>query len=439
MTGGTESFDNDVAHILARLIENERCADLRINLVPSENHCSVLARVPYLLDVNNRYFFNVDQDPNNWMFRGGEALGDIEARVSGEFAKLLGGEFVTVRPLSGIHAMFLVFAAFGGPPATNVVTVAHRQGGHWGAWGIADRLHLKRWEIGGPSPHEIDLEDAGRVLRKRRPRLVYIDQSCCLFPANIAALRACIDEHSPESILHADVSHFFGLVLGGAVPSPLEAGADSMSASTHKTFPGPQKAVVATRRADLWEQLETAMHYVVSSQHFGGTISLALSLLELLSTDHKGYAAKVVANTREFAGMLHARGLQPAAAERGYSAGHQLWVAADESVDVAAYGERLAQAGVLVNVVPDLPDMPDPSFRLGMQEATYWGFESVELGRLADVFGELASGTPDCTSAREEVVRLCQEAVSTYQVFDGRDARDVFLHEIEKALNSLGS
>jgi glycine hydroxymethyltransferase len=252
-------------------------------------------------------------------------------------------------------------------------------------------------------------------------------------------LRACVDEHSPESILHADVSHFLGLVLGGAIPNPLEAGADSVSASTHKTFPGPQKAVVATKRADLWAQLESAMRYVISSQHFGGTICLALSLLEWLSTDHKSYAAKVVTNTREFAGMLHARGLRPAAADRGYSAGHQIWLAADERVDVTAYGERLAQAGVLVNVVPDLPDMPDPSLRLGMQEATYWGFESMELGRLADVFGELASHQPDCIGAREEIVRLCQEALSPYQVIDGRNARDLFLQEIAMALNGIKS
>jgi glycine/serine hydroxymethyltransferase len=424
----------DVIALVERLVQNESRADTKINLVPSENSCSVLSRIPFLLDVNNRYFFNVEQDPTNWMFRGGEALADVEGWVTGEFARLLSADYATVRPLSGIHAMFLVFAAFGGPPGSDVVTVAHRQGGHMGAWGIADRLNLRRWEIGGPSPHEIDLEDTARVLREHQPRLVYIDQSCCLFPANIAALRACVDENSPDSILHADVSHFFGLVLGGALPNPLESGADTMSASTHKTFPGPQKAVVATRREDLWKQLDDALNYVVSSQHFGGTVTLALSLMELLATDHVGYAAKVVQNTQQFAAMLHKRGLLPAGADRGYSAGHQVWVAADETVDIAAYGDRLALAGILTNVVPDLPDMPNPSLRLGIQEATYWGFGEPELRDLADVFGALTRADADVLAARAVVTELCERTTSPYQLIDGRGARDVFLEEITRTL-----
>ncbi len=53
-----------------RLLDLDRNARSRINMTPSEDACSVVARIPFLLDAGDRYMFNPGLDPAAWNFRG---------------------------------------------------------------------------------------------------------------------------------------------------------------------------------------------------------------------------------------------------------------------------------------------------------------------------------------------------------------------------------
>src|SRR5207244_2139208 len=90
--------------------------------------------------------------------------------------------------------------------------------------------------------------------------------------------------------------------------------------------PGPQKAIVATNREDLFRELGRAQFEMISSHHFAETISLGLALLEFKECGGDRYAAALVRNTRELGRRLHDRGLAVEAANRGFSCGHQLWI-----------------------------------------------------------------------------------------------------------------
>src|SRR6185436_6188532 len=109
-----------------------------------------------------------------------------------------------------------------------------------------------------PDPHTIDFDRVAESLRDQRPTLVYVDQSNCLFPLDVRTLVETTRRVAPETLVHVDCSHWLGLVLGGQMPNPLALGADSFGGSTHKPFPGPQKAIVATNRSDLWSRLGKA-------------------------------------------------------------------------------------------------------------------------------------------------------------------------------------
>jgi glycine hydroxymethyltransferase len=420
-----------VLEILERLASNESRAELRLSMVPSENQMSALARTPLLLDVYNRYFFNVENESHLWQFRGGQDIWDIEGRVIAELRGVLDADHVSIRPLSGINAMTLTFAALAGPPGSAVVTVARPQGGHPSARPIAERLGLRVSHLGGTSPHDIDLADVARVLERTRPGLIYIDQSSCLFPTDITALSEVVRRVSPESLLHVDVSHWLGLIIGGALPNPLRCGADSISASTHKTFPGPQKAIIATNDESVFGRVRQSETVLLSSHHYGASLSLGLALFELLATGRRDYASNVVANTRTFGELLANRGLVPECRSRGYSAGHQLWLSTERiGVDAYALSGVLKDCGVLVNPLDDLPDMPKPSLRLGLHEATYRGFGTDELATLADVFLAATAVDADVAAQRGRVERLCQKSSFPYQLVDDGKAKSEFLTEL---------
>src|SRR3990167_6539390 len=54
-------------------------------------------------------------------------------------------------------------------------------------------------------------------------------------------------EQSRRTILMVDMSHFAGLVAGGAYPSPFDH-ADVVTTTTHKTLRGPRSAMIFTKK-----------------------------------------------------------------------------------------------------------------------------------------------------------------------------------------------
>lgn len=405
-----------IEEILGVLNRHEQRARRVINMVPSENSLSALAKLPMLLDVYHRYFFNVDEAADGWSFRGAEDVARLETDLALRLLReLTGAAYVNLRPLSGLSAMAMVLSALGGGVGSTVMTVAPEQGGHYATTGLAARLGLRSCYITGPDPFTIDYAALAATLTRDRPHLVYVDQSNCLFPLDVGELVGVVRAVAPETLVYVDCSHWLGLVLGGAFPSPLALGADGFGGSTHKTFPGPQKAVVATNRPDLWDQLYRAQFEMISSHHFAAAISLGIALLEFKECGGTRYAAAVVRNTRVLGEELHARGVAVVAAERGFSRGHQLWVrTAPGGLDAYEASDRLARAGLQVNALPELPGLPERVLRLGVNEATYHGLEAADMAELAEVFTRALAGASPSEELAARVAALRARYASPY-------------------------
>jgi glycine/serine hydroxymethyltransferase len=209
--------------------------------------------------------------------------------------------------------------------------------------------------------------------------------------------------------VHVDASHWFGLVLGGAFRNPLDEGADSLSGSTHKTFPGPQKAVVLTRDAGIDQRVRDAQDYLISNHHFASTIGLGIALLEFRDCGGPEYARAVVAHTRRFGRLLDERGITVAAKERGYSAGHQLWLDTEaDGIAPKVASDRLFAAGLRVNFMAGLPGFPGQGVRIGLNEPTYQGLDGDDLTELADVFAAAVHDTSPSAELSERIAALRQ-------------------------------
>ncbi|WP_151482106.1 PLP-dependent aminotransferase family protein [Streptomyces albicerus] len=395
---------SDVVRLLA---EHEAAAERSLSLVPSENSMSGLAKLPMVLDSYHRYFFNEDDDPDRWHFRGAQGLRDVEMSVTIPLLERLGkATYVSVRPLSGLNAMTLALATLGGDPGSTVVTISPENGGHYATPSVAQRLGQRVEWLRGPNPHELDLEHAAELLGRIRPALVYVDQSHCLFPIDAAALVRTVREASPETLVHVDASHWMGLVLAGVFPNPLDAGADSFGGSTHKTFPGPHKAVLLTRDASIEKRIRETQDFLISSHHFASTLSLGMALLEFQEFG-PAYAKTVVSHTKDFGRLLAERGLTVVAADRGYSAGHQLWLDTEnDGVAPSLASDRLAAAGLNVNFMAGLPGFTRQGMRIGLNEAAYKGLTTEDLPELADVFVAAVRDTSPASGLADRVAAL---------------------------------
>jgi glycine hydroxymethyltransferase len=407
-----------VAQVIRLLADNEEETRHTLSLVPSENSLSGIAKLPLLLDAYHRYFFNETDDPDRWLFRGARRTGRLETKVTGPVLRELArARFSTVRPLSGLSAMTLVLAALGGDPGSTIATIAPGNGGHYATADIARRLGLAVRQLSGPDPHTLDYEQVTSVVAEARPALVYVDQSHCLFPVDVRRLVAAVRAAGGDTLVHVDASHFLGLILGGAFGNPLECGADSFGGSTHKTFPGPQKAVFTTNREDLARRVRDTQDYLISSHHFAATVSLGLALLEFRDHGGREYAHAVVGNTRRLGRRLHELGFAVAAADRGFSAGHQLWLDIEaDGIPAVAAADRLARAGLRVNVATDLPGFTRRALRLGLNEPTFHGMRGPETDELAEIFAAAVRGRAPAAGLARRVAALRRRGKGRYGI-----------------------
>ncbi len=366
-----------------------------LSLIPSEGVMAPLARLPLVADLAARYLFDEDPDPQmgDWRFPSAREAAWLETGLAVPLlARMLGAASVNVRPLSGLHALQMVIAALAGPPGTTVACLSPAQGAHYATADVARRLGHDVVHLPAPDgrPRQVDPDGVCALLRACRPSLVYVDQCHALEVLDMRALADAVKAAGMGTVLHADISHTLGLVLGGALPNPLAEGADSVSASTHKTFPGPPKGIIATRTPGLGERVRAVQPQSVSQHHLGAVAALGLALASF--TDHAPlYAHAVLANARTLGKHLAHGGWTLEGAPFGYTRTHQLWVTRTPLPAREAAG-RLYGAGIHVNWLTDLP-LPGPALRLGVAEATWLGLTGGDMEALAGIMTAAVDGS----------------------------------------------
>ncbi len=394
--------------ILELLIENEEASIDRINMVPSENYASALSRIPMIFDTYNRYFFNATKEEKNWSFRGVQSVCEIETDIAIPLLmELTNSKYVNVRPISGLSAMGLVLQSLGHGKSSKILTVSHDMGGHYATKSLAEKYGLEVDFIDGIDEHKIDLEKLENQVKQNNYSLVYIDQSNCLFPISVSELSSVIKRYSPETLIHVDASHWLGMIFGGAMENPLEAGANSFGGSTHKTFPGPQRAIVCTNDKVIAGRIQQSQFHMISSHHFGTIASLAMALLEFKEGNGCDYVNKIKDNAVALAKKLDFYGYDVRGKKYGFSNGNQIWVSTNNTgLDSYTASDRLSKIGINVNVFDELPGCNHSIMRVGVNEVTRFGALEKDMDTLAEIFHLAINQKESVEQLRIRVKRL---------------------------------
>jgi aminomethyltransferase len=201
----------------------------------------------------------------------------------------------------------------------------------------------------------------------------------------------------PKPILLYDMAHVFGLV-GPYFQEPFKEGADIVTSSTHKTFFGSQRGIIASNMSegseyeDLWESiLGRVFPGNVSNHHLGTLLGLLMGAYEMNAFKSE-YQKGVLSNAKFLARELKDRGLivegNPAL---GYTETHQVIVR-------VGYGKgpvmanRLEENNIIVNYqgAPDDEGFTAAScLRMGVQEMTRFGMKEEDFGELADYISQV--------------------------------------------------
>ena len=278
----------------------------KIELIASENIASRAVLQAAGSVFTNKY---AEGYPGKRYYGGCEYADVVETLAIERAKRLFGCDFANVQPNSGSQMNQAVFLALLNP-GDKFMGLDLNSGGHLthgspvnmsGKWFTPVPYGVR------PDDHRIDMDQVAALAREHRPKLIICGGTAYSRVWDFAAFRAIADEIG--ATLLADISHFSGLVAGGAHPSPFPH-CHIVTTTTHKSLRGPRSGVILTNDEALAKKLNSAifpglqggplMHIVAAK---------AVAFAEALRPEFKVYAHRVVENARALAASLMDAGL----------------------------------------------------------------------------------------------------------------------------------
>ena len=379
-----------------------------IPLIASENLASPYAKELMISDFHSRY---AEGKPGERYYEGNEQVDEVERTCLDLARRLFRCNFADVRPISGTVANLAVLKALAEPGApvgtSRLADGAHISSASFGAFGLRGvKPVYYPWD---PAKMTFDPEGTRKVLREAKPKLALFGLSLFLFPMPISEVADTLQEIG--AVGWYDAAHVLGLIAGGEFQDPLREGCTVISASTHKTLPGPQHGILLgqTDNPELTQKLESAAFPGVTSNHHLHTMAaLAVALAEHLAFG-RDYARQTVRNSRALAEALHQRGFDVLAADLGFTRSHTIAVRVEKEGGGEVVAKKLADAGVIANknLLPGDKSPKHPSgVRLGTPEVTRVGMKEPEMDRIAELFDDLLHKGKSLESVRAAAADL---------------------------------
>jgi glycine/serine hydroxymethyltransferase len=189
-----------------------------------------------------------------------------------------------------------------------------------------------------------------------------------------------------------DMAHVLGLY--GAFQSPLAEGADVITGSTHKTFFGPQRGLIAgnfpkgSPLRKLWLDIKSrAFPGSTSNHHLGTLLGLLMAAYEM-NEFRAEYQGQVRRNAKAFAKALKSCGVPVEGDEAdGFTETHQVLIRVKEFGSGMDIARRLEDNNIVTNyqALPDDETFLEPSgVRMGVQEMTRFGMIENDFGPLSE-------------------------------------------------------
>jgi len=395
-----------------------------INLIPSEQTPSRLVRLLTNMDPSGRYaehkYIEALGESEIPYYQGTEFIIETEGLVIQEMAKFLGCTQVEVRVISGQQANKAVFSALVDyknrldrktemQRLRKVMNHHLAKGGHLSAQPLGALRHyvmrdpvtekpaVVNFPVSKENPYKIDLEEAAKLIDEHKPELIILGKSMVLHPEPVAEIRKIIDTMEERPFLMYDMAHVLGLV-GPYFQEPFKEGADIVTGSTHKTFFGPQRGVVAgnmeeeTKDYEIWEAIQReAFPGSTSNHHLGTLLGLLMATYEM-NLYGKAYQRQVISNAKAFAKALVNSGLiVEGDPEAGYTETHQviLNVRYARGPEIA---KNLEKNNIIVNyqsIPHDEAFSSSSALRMGVQEMTRFGMKEKDFEELAGYMKEI--------------------------------------------------
>ncbi len=394
--------DPEAFALLAR--ERQFRAD-SFDLVPSDNHPS-----PSVLEAERMYpLFYSENDGRNFYYPGCGIVKSVEELAKARALALFpGSEHVNVKPTDGTRGNEAVYRALI-KRDDKILSLGLADGGHLS--------HGLKWNYSGQdykivsyevtASGQLDYDQIHHLAMTERPKMIIAGGSSCPFQFDFEKFGQIAKECG--ALLHADISHFVGLVVTGHHPSPFPH-ADSMMTTIQKTLRG-QKGAITFCRTDRARDLDRAVFPGVMAHATGAQLlAKAVAFGEALKPEFRTYIQGVVDNIQALAAELLAGGFSLVS---GGTKTHLLILDLRGRPLTGKDAEaKLEAAGILANkqLVPKDPNPPTVAsgVRFGSPCATARGLKPDDMRQIGRWVKRLLLDGESPETVRPEVVALAR-------------------------------
>jgi glycine/serine hydroxymethyltransferase len=433
------SLKDKVLSLARRVEENNRWRQAEsFNLIPSETTPSLLVKLCEISDPAGRYAeHRTMKGEEVYFYQGTDFIRDVEVETQKELGQFFGCSDVELRPISGQMANEVVFKGMvrflnrtrpEGQPARKMRLVMNNdltKGGHLSSQPMGALFNLVaenpktgkenvlNFPVAKDNPYRPDLDKLAQLLAEHRPELIIFGKSMFIYPEPVAFVAGIVGEWPQRPVIMYDMAHVLGLY--GAFQEPLREGADIITGSTHKTFFGPQRGVIAgnfpkdSPLRNFWADVKSrAFPGSTSNHHLGTLLGLLVAAYEM-NAFKDDYQKQVRANAKAFARALKTGGLAVEGEQRdGFTETHQVLIRVRSHGPAQEIARRLEKNNIVTNyqALPDDETFLDSSgLRLGVQEMTRFGMVERDFDTLAGYIAEVVIRD---RNVRDEVRKLRQ-------------------------------
>jgi glycine hydroxymethyltransferase len=402
--------DAELFSIIEREVDRQNTT---LQLIASENFTS-----PEVLEATGSVLTNKYSEgyPGKRYYGGNEIIDEVEELARERAKRLFGAEHANVQPHAGANANMAVYLGLLDPGDT-VLGMRLDQGGHLTHGSPVNASgKLYRFVAYGvtESDERIDFDQVRDVAKAERPKIIVAGATAYARTIDSKPFREIADEVG--ALFMFDAAHIAGLIAGGQHPNPVDAGADIVTLTTHKTLRGPRGGCILSTAA-LAEQIDKAVFPGLQGGPLDHVIAAkAVAFHEAAQPEFRDYAAQIVRNADALARALSEHGLRLVS---GGTDNHLMLVDL-RTFDAELSGKKarlaLDRAGISLNenTVPNDPRPPyiTSGLRIGTPATTTQGMREPEMATIGALIHRVLIGRDDAAevrAVRDEVSTLCSK------------------------------
>jgi len=417
------SLYEKVNSLSQKIIENNNWRQREsFNLIPSETTPSPLVKMCEISDPSGRYAeHRTMKGEEIYFYQGTDFIREVEEEAQRELCSFFDCTEVELRPISGQMANEVVFKGMvrflnrnrpQGQPMRKMKLVMNNEltkGGHLSSQPMGalfnyveentetGKENVINFPVLRENPYKPDLEKLQEILEQHKPELFVFGKSMFLYQEPVKFVSDVVKDWEVRPVIVYDMAHVLGMY--GAFQTGLREGADVVTGSTHKTFFGPQRGIVAgnfpkgSPLRKLWLDIKSRAFPGSTSNHHLGTLLALLMAAYEMNEFKEEYQRQVINNAKAFARALKDRGIQVEGDEKdGFTETHQVVIRVQAFGGGREIARRLEENNIMTNYQA-LPDdetfLKSSGIRMGVQEMTRFGMKEKDFDELSGLIADI--------------------------------------------------